>query len=274
MLPSEPRPTRWDLHWRMLGCEVRIRPVFWASCLLLGLVIYRDPDLGGMAMFWFWIAAVLISLLAHEASHVLAARLFAARIRIVLSGLGGQVFGLDEAKRWQRVLILLAGSLGNLLLAGILWGIANPQWNPLPIDRLGADRTIFIANAVKIALLINAFWALLNVLPLWPLDGGRVAVEICEALLGRRGQTLALLASLFVCLGLILTVAGWATITLVPLLRAWRAGFLILDVRFPVNLLYFCIQALYCYFFWICTFRALWGDPVPLDEAGKSGRAA
>lgn len=264
MLPSEPRPTRWDLPWRMFGSEVRIRPVFWASCLLLGTVIYRDPEIGGMGMFWFWIAAVLISLLVHETTHVLVARLFGARLRVVLSGLGGQVFGLDEAKRWQRVLILLVGPLGNLLLAGILWGIADPQWNPLPIDRLGAEWTFFIANAVKIAFLINAFWALLNVLPLWPLDGGRIAVDLGGALLGRRGQTLALLASLAVCLLLSVTVAAWARLTLTNRF----------DPHYALYLIFFCIQFLYCYFFWISTFRALWGDPVSLDETGKSGRAA
>jgi stage IV sporulation protein FB len=264
MLLPEPHPTRWDLHWRMLGAEVRIRPIFWASCVLLGVLFYRDPVIGGMAMFWFWSAAVLISLLIHETFHILAARLFGTRVRIVLSGMGGTVFGLEERKCWQRVLILLAGPLGNVLLYGILWVVADPQWNPLPIQRLGQDWTIFIANAAKIALLLNAFWAVLNVLPLWPLDGGRVAVEIGEALLGRMGQTLALLLSLLVCLLLSITVVGWARQNLTDRF----------DPRYPLHLLYFCILALYCYFFWISAFRALWGDPVPLDESGKSGRAA
>lgn len=264
MLLPEPQPTRWDLHGRMFGSEVRIRPVFWASCLLLGTIIYRDPDIGGMAMFGFWIAAVLITLLAHETGHVLAARLFRVHLRVVLSGLGGQVFGLDKAKRWQRVLILLAGPIGNLLLCGILWLSADPQWNPLPVDRLGRARTQFIANAVEIALLINAIWAFLNVLPLWPLDGGRVAVEIGEALLGRRGRTAALVLSLAVCLLLSLFVAAWARLTLTNRF----------DPRYALYLIFFCIQILYCYFFWISAFRALWGDSVPLDETGKSGRAA
>lgn len=264
MRPPEPLPTRWDLHWRMFGAEVRIRPIFWASCLLLGVIYYRDPDIGGMGMFWFWIGAVLISLLAHETCHILAARLFGTNVRVVLSGLGGQVHGLEERKRWQRVLILLAGSLGNLLLCGILWMIADPHWNPLPVDRLGPDWTRFIAHAVEIAFLINAFWALLNVLPLWPLDGGRAAVEMGEGLLGRSGQVVALLASLVVCLLLSYTVVRWARVSLINRF----------DPHYALYLLYFLIQSLYCYFLWLSTFRALWGDSESLDETTKPGRAA
>jgi stage IV sporulation protein FB len=256
MLLPEPRPTRWDLHWRMFGAEVRIRPLFWASCVLLGVIFYRDPDLGGMAMFGSWIAAVLISLLAHETCHIIVARLFGARVRVVLSGMGGTVYALDEQKRWQRILILLAGPLGNVLLLGILWGVTAA---PLP-----GEWRVFLAPYVWLLMWINAFWGALNLLPLWPLDGGQIAVAIGEALLGRRGQIAALLVSLLVCLLLSLTVVGWARHILTNRF----------DPRYPLYLSYFCIQALYCYFFWISAFRALWGESVPLDESSKSGRAA
>ncbi len=255
MLLSEPRATRWDLHGRVFGAEVRIRPLFWGSCVLLGVIFYRDPDFGGMAMFWSWIAAVLISLLAHEICHVLAARFLGARVRIVLSGMGGNVFGLDAQKRWQRVLILLAGPLGNVLFLGILWGITAAS--------LPGDWRVFLAPYVWLLMWINAFWAVLNLLPLWPLDGGQCAVEIGDALLGRRGQTAALLLSLLVCLLLSFTVVGWARYNLTNRF----------DPRYPLYFSYFFIQALYCYFFWMSTFRALWGEPVPLDESSQSGRA-
>ncbi|MHB1423500.1 MAG: site-2 protease family protein [Gemmataceae bacterium] len=257
MLQPEPPPTRWDLHWRMLGCEVRIRPIFWASCSLAGLVIYRDPEIGGVTMFCFWIAAVLFSLLARETSQILAARLFGTRLRVALSGLGGQVYGLEERKPWQRVLILLAGTLGNLLILGILWGITE---RPL----LRGDWRVALAPYFWLLMWINAFLTAFNLLPLWPLDGGRAAVEIGEALWGKLGRKLALLASLAVCLLLMLSVAMWGRLALI-------ARF---DQRYIVHFSFFCIQALYCYFLWMSAFRALWGDPVSLDETSKSGRAA
>jgi stage IV sporulation protein FB len=256
MLLPEPRSTRWDLHWRMFGGEIRIRPIFWASCVLLGSIVYRDPETGGMNMFWLWIAAVLITLLTHETCHILAARLFGTHVRVVLAGMGGTVFGLDEQKRWQRVLVLLSGTLGNLLILGILWGITG---SPLPLEW-----RVFLAPFVWLLMWTNAFWSVLNLLPLWPLDGGRIAVEIGDALLGRPGQTAALVVSLVVCLLMSLTVAWWGRLNLTDRF----------DPRYALYLFYFCIQALYCYFFWMSAFRALWGDAVPLDEPGKSDRAA
>ncbi|MGH7169588.1 MAG: metalloprotease [Gemmataceae bacterium] len=263
MLLPEPQPSRWELHWRMFGAEVRIRPIFWASCVLMGLPYYQDPKIGGTNAFCFWVVAVLFSLLAHETSHLLVARLFGARPRSVLSALGGQMYGLDELKRGRRVLVLLAGSLGNLLIYGILW-LATSERNPLPVDRLGPDWSKFIVNATKMLMMINALWCLLNVLPLWPLDGGRIALEVGEALLGRRGQTLALSLSLLVCLLMTFSVVVWARFSLINPF----------DKHYPIYLIFFCIMALYCYVFWLVTFRALWGDSLPLDESTRSGRAA
>lgn len=256
MLLSEPRPSRWDLRGRMFGADLRIRPIFWASCVLLGLIFYQDPDFGGVAMFGMWLVAVLISILAHEFCHVVAARAFGVRPRIVLGGLGGQVYGLEEMKRGRRVLVLWAGSLGNALLFALFWGITDlalpEHW------RKG------LASTVWLFLWINAYWGLLNVLPLWPLDGGRAAVEIGQTLLGRRGETLALLLSLIVCLLLGLSVAWWARVALTNPI----------DPRYLIRLLFLGIQLLYCYIFWLCTFRALWGEATPHDELSRPERAA
>ncbi len=169
----------------------------------------------------------------------------AAFPRIVVSGLGDQLFGLEGQRRWQIVLVALAGPLVNLLIVGILWALTA---TPLPIEWRPA-----LAPAIFLLMWINAFWILLNLLPLWPLDGGRIAIELGTALLGRRGQTLALLLSLLVTLLLAIFVVLWMRLTLIDRL----------NVHYPVYFAYFCIMALYCYAFWLSGFRALWGDPEP-----------
>ncbi|HEY7425118.1 MAG TPA: hypothetical protein VH682_12885, partial [Gemmataceae bacterium] len=72
MHTPEPRPSRWELRGRLFGAEVRIQPIFWVSCVLPGVIYYQDPKVGGVAAFCFWVAAVLVSLLAHEIGHILA----------------------------------------------------------------------------------------------------------------------------------------------------------------------------------------------------------
>jgi membrane-associated protease RseP (regulator of RpoE activity) len=236
----------------MLGAEVRVQLLFWVSCVLVGVVYYQYPkvreQIGGLAAFFSWLAAALVSLLMHETGHLLAARLFGVRPRVVLSGLGGRLFGLETLKRWQVLLVLAAGPLMSFLLYGVFWLVTDPSVGErLPLPR---DWRVFLGPSLWLLMWINIFWCLLNVLPLWPLDGGRFAVEIGEALLGRRGRTLALLLSLVVTLLLIVFVAVWIRVSLINRF----------DPRYLIYFVYSCIMSLYCYAFWLSTFRALWGD--------------
>jgi stage IV sporulation protein FB len=259
MHQPEPPPMRWELRGRLLGASFRIRLLFWASCVLPGIIYYQDPDvqkdLGGFVAFLLWLAAVWTSLLVHEAGHILAGRLLGAPVRVVLSGLGDQLFGPEEVSRWRRLLIYLAGPLVNALLYGVFWLVTE-----LPLPAWVTERwRVMIGNGVWLLLWINAFWTLLNLLPLWPLDGGKIAVEVGDAVFGRRGQILALLLSLVVTIGLTVYAMVWMRLVLINRF----------DPRYPIYLFYFCILALYCYALWLSTFRALWG---PDDESTELAR--
>jgi stage IV sporulation protein FB len=246
MHSPEPRPTRWELRWRMFGADIRVHPLFWASSAVTGVRYYQHPEDGGFGVFVFWMIAVFLSLLLHEFGHVFTARLFGVRGDIVLSGLGGRMLGLGELKRcWQRLVVLLAGPLTTFLFFGVLQAIT---WIPFPGWREP------IGMGMVILVHINFWWGLLNVLPLWPLDGGQMAAELGEALLGRRGRSLAALLSVF--------VAGLLTVWLVIEMR------LRLDQhRFsPLYRIYvevFVVLSVYCFVFWLSGFRALWGEAEP-----------
>lgn len=262
MRVPEPVPGRFNLRWRMFGADFRIHPLFWVSCMLVGVIYYQDPAIRGVPAFCGWMGAVLGSMLLHECGHVLVARLFGAQPRVVLSGLGGRVFGTEDLKRWQRLLVDVAGPLMNLALFGILWAITS---QPPPADLLGPRGLAFAIQALWLLMWINALWALLNLLPLWPLDGGQIAVEIGEALLGTRGETLALVLSLLTSALLTAWAVLWMRVSLTNPF----------DPHYPLYLGYFCILALYCYIFWLSAFRALWGDTPPSSEKpADPGRAA
>lgn len=260
MLSSDPRPTRWEVRWRMPGAEVRIQLLFWVSCALVGIVYYQYPkvrdDLGGFAAFALWMGVALASLLMNVAGHALAARLLSVQVRIVLSGLGDRLYGLEPLGRWQRVLIALAGPLLNLLLFAAAWSV--------PFLQLPPDWRVTLAPSLWLLMWVNGFWALLNVLPLWPLDGGRLAVEMGEAVLGRHGQILALLLSLATTLLLTAFVIVWMRLSLIDPF----------DPRYTIFFIYFCILSLYCYAFWLSAFRALWGNSSAAEDTSESGRAA
>jgi stage IV sporulation protein FB len=79
-----PRPTRLDLHGEVFGVPIRIHPLFWPAAAALGWGAYANPDQGSVAMLLLWVLCVTVSLLIHELAHVAVARMFGARLGIVL----------------------------------------------------------------------------------------------------------------------------------------------------------------------------------------------
>jgi stage IV sporulation protein FB len=185
----EPNETSYDLRWRMFGTPIRVHPMFWLVAIILG---WNDAIRGGIGFVLAWVACVFVSVLLHEFGHVWMGRLFGSRGHIVLFSFGGLAIGSNQLeRRWQRILVLLAGPGIQLLLAALLWSgwlvlIVPPRWGK-------------VAGFIIIRLLwINLFWPILNLLPIWPLDGGQVSREIFQALMPERGTSFSLGISLVV----------------------------------------------------------------------------
>src|SRR5262249_1864181 len=95
---------------------------------------------------------------------------------------------------WQRVLVLLAGPGIQLLLFAFLFGLAfflprgeGPAfWGPYP------------RAAYAFLLQINLLWALLNLVPVFPLDAGQVTREVCQAGVPEGGGVFAMGLSMVV----------------------------------------------------------------------------
>jgi Zn-dependent protease len=91
---------------------------------------------------------------------------------------------------------------------------------------------------------------LLNLLPLWPLDGGRVAVDLGEGLLGTRGKIAALILSVLTA-GLL---AVWVMLELSVRLE-YR-----FDPRYALYLEQFGVLLMYCFLLWLRSFKELWPE--------------
>jgi Zn-dependent protease len=193
----EPNRTSYDLNFRLFGVEVRVHPLFWLISALLG-----PHDLGaehGVLRMLVWIACVFVSILLHELGHVLMGRLFGSRGHIVLYSFGGLAIGSsDLSSRWQRIAVLLAGPGIQLVLFGlvayIVGGVVpdvDVTRERLALVRAGTPRVI-AAAALGALWAINLFWPLLNLLPIWPLDGGQVSRELCTWVSRRRGLRFSL----------------------------------------------------------------------------------
>jgi Zn-dependent protease len=240
-----PSPNALDLRWRLGKVQVRVSPTFWFASAVLGIRYYADPEGGGLGFFLFWMAATFVSVLLHELAHAAVTRAFGAPAEVVLYTLGSTTIGLETIRQRSRRLVAhLPGLIVQGIILALIWAVPL-----MPFPEHWHESGSAIGTALAMLLWINYYWALLNLLPIWPLDGGHVCVEIGEGLLGRRGRVLALVLSLL--------VVGLITVG-VALQLSLHLGYRY-DPRYVIYLQADVVQLLFCFLLWLRGFEALWG---------------
>lgn len=192
-----------------------------AALLLVLLLIMFGSGRGpaGMIAAVFITVIVFVSVLAHELGHAWAIRrLGYGDSRIVLGGLGGVCQWSGRPTRWDRIRISLAGPAVSLALG--LGGFA--LLTALRAGGIGTD-TIF-GYTVHVAAWLNIGWAVFNMLPVQPMDGGQAT----RAFLGtrmphHRAVRLSLQISLAVAVGLAALALALTSSLFIPILLAWMA---------------------------------------------------
>ena len=143
--------------------------------ILLGLLImqYGDPIMGLLAA-----VALLLSITLHELGHSLVAMAFGCRVRdITLMMMGGCATLLSmPRKAWQEFLVAAAGPAVSLCLAVL--GLTAGKWVPQGgyiVLRSNFESFLFYNIGV-----LNAVLFLFNLLPAFPMDGGRILRAILQ----------------------------------------------------------------------------------------------
>ena len=159
--------------------KFKVNPLFFA--LALALVAF------GHALDFVW---TLVALLFHEGAHALMARARGYVVKkVVLLPYGAMMSAGENFDKTSSVLIGLAGPLCNLLLALVtlgLWWLA-PAAYPYTISFLYANLSLGV----------------FNLLPVYPLDGSRVALGFCKnKLKAIKGLQIAGIVCSFLFLGL------------------------------------------------------------------------
>lgn len=195
MFFQEPPRTQYDLNFQILGIPVRVHPFFWLLAALLGLGASGDDSRGLL----IWIAVCFGSILVHEMGHALTIRYFGWRPHIVLYSFGGLAIynpSLSPVQRGRRrvrnsggvqILISLAGPGAGFLLAFFVLGLLAASGYQSSFSFLGRTWVIregsllpslAASQLVVFLLYVNIYWGILNLLPVYPLDGGQVSREL------------------------------------------------------------------------------------------------
>lgn len=184
----EPPPTRYDLHFKIAGVPVRVHPMFWIVTLLLGAGKDGDPE-----QALLWTLAVFPCILIHELGHVAAFRYYGLDAHVVLYSFGGMAIPSMSAwgpRRGARetwvadAIIALAGPVAGFVFAAVIFaGLAasgrTPEFHfdPSLLNFVKWDwfPAIRLNLLIWYAMFININWGIVNLMPVYPLDGGQVA---------------------------------------------------------------------------------------------------
>jgi len=180
------------LDFKLFKIPVRIEPWFWLMGFFLGggLAITSRQDL---LMVLLWIIILFVSILVHELGHALTSRkMTGVTPSIKLWGMGGLAYPNTQLTRKQSFWVTWAGPLAGLGFFGLIvltccaiYGFAIGT--DLTMILLFPSRETYTVLAkmndpvlymLKDLLWVNFWWSLMNLLPVFPLDGGQIYASI------------------------------------------------------------------------------------------------
>jgi Zn-dependent protease/predicted transcriptional regulator len=161
----------------VLGFEVRI-DLSWVVIAILvawslsaGLFPFRYE---GLSTQTYWIMGIVgaiglfLSIIVHEMSHSLVARQFGMPVKAITLFIFGGVAEIKDEPPSPKAefMIAIAGPFASIFIAMVFWGITQAGSNA------GWPEAVY--GVIKYLAWINGLLAVFNLVPAFPLDGGRI----------------------------------------------------------------------------------------------------
>lgn len=149
-----------DVELQLFGIPVVVRTNFWFIALIYVLFGLR----GGNPIQYILVGifCLFFSVLWHEAGHALSANAFRlGPVAIEIHGLGGATRHRRATEWWKNLLVTLAGPGAGFLLAALALGAYFLYPNGL------------VGFGLSQLVVMNVFLSILNMLPIYPMDGGQ-----------------------------------------------------------------------------------------------------
>jgi Zn-dependent protease len=183
------------LRFTLFGFPVTIQWMFWAMTAVLGGALDANSPQEWQSLL-LWIAAAFVSILIHELGHTFVQRRFGARSQILLYAFGGLAIPDRGFTRQQHIVVSLAGPAVQIVLGFVAWEALNAwngsalRWRDLgilshfgvviqPGDslELSVHAAPFLASFAASLAYVSVFWAIFNLVPIMPMDGGHVLLR-------------------------------------------------------------------------------------------------
>lgn len=160
---------------RLSGIDLYVHATF---VLLLAWVAVREWAFGAVAIAaaLVYIVALFAIVVLHELGHALTARRYGIRTRdIILLPIGG-VARLERMPRdpRQELLVALAGPAVNVAIAIVLYALVRLTGTAPSADLYAVDILASTRDFAYQLVFVNIMLAVFNLIPAFPMDGGRV----------------------------------------------------------------------------------------------------
>lgn len=165
---------KWSLKIGKLGgIDVFIHFTFFLLLTWVALIYYSQSEsIGAAVASVVFILVVFACVVLHELGHAMTAKRYGIKTRdIILLPIGG-VARLEKMpeKPQQELWVALAGPAVNVLIAAVLAGYLFVSNSFTPVTQLAAASGSFIERVMA----VNIFLVVFNMIPAFPMDGGRV----------------------------------------------------------------------------------------------------
>lgn len=233
MFLGEPQQSQYDWRFQFLAFPVRVTWLFWAVSAALGYTSamnfqFQYARQGVDVQLWLlllvWMGVTFVSILVHELGHALAFRYFGIESEIVLYQMGGlaipgagMIWGRMGRKRSlthvHQIIVSAAGPFIQLLLALVVGVVATLcgiyirefVWlADLLQIQVSTPRNPLTTASIHFMVTASIWWAIINLIPIYPLDGGQIAQHVIGIFRRTNGlieaQTLGLIVGVLAAL--------------------------------------------------------------------------
>lgn len=169
---------------RQFGSELRVHITFFLILIWIGWIGYAEGGTPAAIENVLFILALFACVVAHEYGHALTARRYGIRTPdITLLPIGGMArLERMPEKPAQEIAVALAGPAVNIVIWAVLMLALGGR--SIPVEDMITSGGTFEGFLARLAG-VNLFLALFNMVPAFPMDGGRVLRAALTTRMGR-----------------------------------------------------------------------------------------
>lgn len=169
------------------GTAVRLHPTFFLLLIWVGAVNWLQGGAAAAAQGVVFVSILFVCVVLHEFGHIFAARRYGIRTPdVTLLPIGG-VANLERMpeKPGQEIVVALAGPAVNLVIAAVLFLFLGASVDLDDVTRLEGAGQGLLAQVATANIVLFFF----NLIPAFPMDGGRVLRAALSYSMGRTRAT-------------------------------------------------------------------------------------